>query len=137
MLWHAQTLLREFRGDGHITALVQADLDPVEALVMHLASGEVTGTFLQDTRGWPTAAWDAGVARLTERGLVEGGQEAAGPPAPALTGRGLSLRQEVEDATDRLAAFPYGALGEEACAELRTLSRPFSVAVVEAAGLGR
>ena len=77
------------------------------------------------------------MARLTERGLVEGRREAAGPPSPALTGRGRSLRQEVEDATDRLAAFPYGALGEEARAELRTLSRPFSVAVVEAAGLGR
>ena len=53
VLWHAQTLLREFRGDGHITALVGADLDPVEALVMHLASGEVPGTFLRDSRGWP------------------------------------------------------------------------------------
>ena len=49
VLWHAQTLLREFRGDGHITALVHADLDPVEALVMHLASGEVPGTFLRDS----------------------------------------------------------------------------------------
>ena len=47
VLWHAQTLLREFRGDGHITALVGSDLDPVEALVMHLASGEVPGTFLK------------------------------------------------------------------------------------------
>ncbi len=132
VLWHAQTLLREFRGDGHLTALVHADLDPVEALVMHLASGEVPGTFLRDSRGWPSPAWDAGVSRLIERDLVEAGD---GPLT--LSGPGLSLRQEIEDVTDRLAVFPYEALGEEECAELRSLTRPFSVAVVEAAGLGR
>ena len=70
VVWHAQTLLREFRGDGHITALVDHDLDPVEALVMHLASGELPGTFLRDSRGWPDDDWDAGVERLVDRGLV-------------------------------------------------------------------
>ena len=137
VLWHAQTLLREFRGDGHITALVDADLDPVEALVMHLASGEVPGTFLRDSRGWPDA--DVGRRRVPpgrprpgrggatdRRGVVPGADRA-----------GASLRQEIEDVTDRLAVFPYEALGEEACAELRTLTRPFSRAVVDAAGLGR
>ena len=69
---------------------------------------------------------------MVGRGLVD-----AGGGSPTLTERGLSLRQEIEDATDRLALFPYEALGEEACTELRSLARPFSVAVVEAAGLGR
>ena len=32
-LWHAISLLREFRGDGHIAALVTACLDPCEALI--------------------------------------------------------------------------------------------------------
>jgi hypothetical protein len=137
VLWHAQTLLREFRGDGHITALVDADLDPVEALAMHLASGEVPGTFLRDSRGWPDAVWDAGVARLVDRGLVETEETANGRAGPALSPEGSALRQGIEDATDRLAVFPYEALGEDACAELRTLTRPFSRAVVDAAGLGR
>ena len=69
VLWHAQTLLREFRGDGHIAALVVHDLDPVEALGLHLATGELPEAFLQDagagptpsgTPGWPassTGAW--------------------------------------------------------------------------------
>ena len=35
-----------------------------------------------------------------------------------------------------MAAAPYEALGEDACAELRTLARPFSRAVVAAAGFG-
>ncbi len=139
VLWHAQTLLREFRGDGHITVLVGADLDPVEALVLHLASGEVPGDFLRHTRGWPDADWDAGVSRLVTRGLVEVGEshEAAGRPALVLSEAGRSVRGRIEDSTDRLALFPYGALGEEGCAELRTLTRPFSRAVVAAGGLGR
>jgi hypothetical protein len=134
-LWHAQTLLREFRGDGHITALVDHDLDPVEALVMHLASGEVPGTFLRESRGWPDADWDAGVERLRQRGLVA--PEVAGAAgALALSDKGVSTRAAIEDATDRLAVHPYEALGEEECAELRTLARPFSRAVVDAAGFG-
>ena len=32
-LWHAITLLREFRGDGHIACLVDAGLDGIDALV--------------------------------------------------------------------------------------------------------
>src|SRR5262249_53734193 len=33
-LWHAATLLREHRGDGHFAALVAADIDGCEALVL-------------------------------------------------------------------------------------------------------
>jgi hypothetical protein len=134
VVWHAQTLLREFRGDGHIAALVMNDLDPVEALVMHVASGDVPSAFLRSTRGWSDAEWDAGVERLRQRGWVE--HPARDSTDLALSGTGAAVRQEIEDATDRMAVFPYEALGEDACAELRALARPFSRAVVDAAGFG-
>jgi hypothetical protein len=132
ILWHAQTLLREFRGDGHIAALLFHDLDPVEALVMHAASGEVPVGFLRATRGWTDAEWDDGVNRLRGRGWVES------DPGDGLrlSGEGTSVRQRIEDITDRMAVFPYEALGEDACAELRTLVRPFSRTVVDGSGLG-
>src|SRR5262245_54763323 len=38
-LWHAATLLREHRGDGHVVALQAAGLDPVESLVSLAAVG--------------------------------------------------------------------------------------------------
>src|SRR5277367_4469543 len=38
-LFHAQTLLREHRGDGHIAALVVGGLDAVEALVTYVPTG--------------------------------------------------------------------------------------------------
>ncbi|HEX3980303.1 MAG TPA: hypothetical protein VHW93_03720 [Acidimicrobiales bacterium] len=137
MLWHAQTLLREFRGDGHIAALVLNDLDPVGALGLHLATGELPERFLRSTRGWPDPEWETGVIRLEDRGLVIRVEASdTHPTSVALTDRGVTLRHEIEDLTDRSALVAYQALGEEACTELRTLARPFSRAVVEAAGLG-
>ena len=38
-LWHAITLLREYRGDGHIAALLTYRLSGLEALITHTASG--------------------------------------------------------------------------------------------------
>jgi DNA-binding MarR family transcriptional regulator len=137
ILWHAQTLLREFRGDGHIAALVMHDLDPVEALALHVATGELPETFLRGTRGWHDAEWEAGVDRLSSRGLAERVEPSETHRASlVLTDTGKDLRQRIEDATDQLAVFPYEALGEEECAELRTTARPFSRAVVDAAGFG-
>jgi len=38
-LWHAITPLREYRGDGHIAALLTYRLSGLEALITHTASG--------------------------------------------------------------------------------------------------
>src|SRR6202161_1512845 len=40
VMWHALTLLREHRGDGHIAALREAGLRGIEALVTHSATGK-------------------------------------------------------------------------------------------------
>ena len=136
VLWHAQTLLREFRGDGHVAVLVVEGLDPVEALVLHAASGEAATHFLRSTRGWPDGEWDAGVERLTGRGLLST-EDAAGVSGQLrLSGAGADLRARIEATTDRLAAVPYDSLGEEDCAELRSLARPFSRTVVASSGFG-
>ena len=121
-LWHAISVLREFRGDGHIACLVGAGIDPVEALVLHAAMAEVPRVALQTTRAWSDEAWDAAVERLRERGLVDddGG----------FTEEGDAFRQAIEDRTDLLAMAPWLHLGEAGCDELRALVRPLSKAVV-------
>ena len=137
VLWHAQTLLREFRGDGHIAWLVDHDLDPVEALGLHLATGDLPEGFLRATRGWPDDEWEAGVNRLVARGLVARVEPSDAHRASlALTEGGAALRQRIEEETDRSAVHAYEAVGEAGCAELRALARPFSRAVVDAAGFG-
>ncbi len=137
VLWHAQTLLREFRGDGHLAALLLHDLDPVEALALHLATGDLPEGFLRSTRGWPDPEWDRGVDRLVARGLVERVEPTDSHRASvALSDRGSELREVIEAQTDRAAVYAYETLGEEGCAELRNLARPFSRTVVDAAGFG-
>ena len=124
VLWHAQSVLREFRGDGHLAQLVVHGLSGIEALVTHAASGDVPAEVLRASRGWPQSAWDAAVGALVGRGWLEPGDGLRFTPGGALQ------RQSVEEGTDALAARPYDALGDEACAELRALARPWSTAFV-------
>ena len=119
-LWHAQSILREYRGDGHVAQLVVRGLSGLEALVTHAAAGDVPAGVLRATRGWPQEAWDGAVDALRIRGWVEQG------PDLALTPLGTSERRALEDGTDALAVAPYAVLGEERCAELRALVRPWS-----------
>jgi hypothetical protein len=128
-LFHAVTLLREFRGDGHIVALVAAGLSGLQAAVTHVAQGDSwTREPLRKTRGYSTEEWDTALATLRERGIIE-------PDGEGLTDAGRALRQEVEDRTDVLALPAWQHLGEEGCARLRELVRPLSKAVVDAGGL--
>lgn len=127
-LWHAITLLREFRGDGHVAALVDAQLSGIEALVLHAATGEVPRVALQATRGWSDAAWGEAVAKLGDRGLVD--------PDGAFTPEGAALHRHIEDRTDALALLPWTVLGPDGCDELRALVRPWSKSIVAGGTFG-
>ncbi|MEV0256903.1 hypothetical protein AB0H82_21925 [Streptomyces sp. NPDC050732] len=115
--WHAATLLREHRGDGHLTVLLDAGLDGLEALVSHTATGKgTTPKWVFSTRGWNQEEWDAAVERLRERGVLDGEGE--------LTEDGAALRRDIEARTDHLDRAPYehlGAAGVERLTELGTL----------------
>ncbi|MFG3322233.1 hypothetical protein ACGF3J_29660 [Streptomyces sp. NPDC048171] len=123
--WHAATLLREYRGDGHLAALMAADLDGLEALVTHTATGRgMAPKWVLSTRGWTQEEWDAARERLRGRGLIDDAGE--------LTGRGAELRDEIERETDRLDTAPYAHLGEEGVARLTELATPFARAALGA-----
>ncbi|WP_434599270.1 SCO6745 family protein [Streptomyces sp. A5-4] len=116
--WHAATLLREHRGDGHLAALIGAGLDPLEALVSHTATGKgMSPRWILATRGWRRADWDAASGRLRGRGLLDG--------EGALTEAGVKLRQELEETTDRLDAAPYEHLGAAGVERLTEVGRVF------------
>lgn len=127
VLWHAITLLREYRGDGHLAALVAENLDGAEALWTHGAAGDVPLAVLQSSRAWPDEEWQAAGRRLTERGLLDGTK---------LTDRGREVRDRIETTTDQAAIDPWRALGPEECAELRELVRPFSRTISESGVFG-
>ncbi|MCU1667697.1 MAG: uncharacterized protein JWP40_624 [Blastococcus sp.] len=114
-LWHAATLLREHRGDGHIAALLHADLNGLEALITHTTTGRgFTPAAAQATRGWSDEEWAAETAALVERGLIDDG---------GLTAAGKDLRARVEAETDVLSADPWLALGAGPTARVVELAK--------------
>jgi hypothetical protein len=130
VLWHALTLLREHRGDGHICALACAGLSGIEALVTHTATGE---GFLPEvaraSRGWSQAEWDSAVSALGARGLADG--------KGALTPAGQTLRAEVEEQTDRLAAAPWQHLGEQRTEDVVRIGKAMTRTVLKAGAFPR
>jgi hypothetical protein len=121
-LWHAVTLLREYRGDGHTMALAHAGLSGIESLVTHTATGRgFTVDAAKKLRGWSDEQWDAAVLDLTDRGLMDG---------PALTERGAALRASIEAETDELDAAPWQHLGEQHTTRLVELGKQLSRRVV-------
>ncbi|GAB3479065.1 SCO6745 family protein [Nocardiopsis coralliicola] len=130
VLWHAASLIREFRGDGHIALLVEAELDPVEALVSHAAAGgPFSARALRKLRVWSEQEWAAGLARLVDRGLAVPGSD---PDSPALTDKGRTLRAELEDRTDDLALPALAALTAAEAARLTELTAPAFAALADA-----
>ncbi|XVV14912.1 SCO6745 family protein [Actinoplanes sp. CA-131856] len=98
-LWHAATILREHRGDGHVAALLTASVDGCESLVWRAGlDGGRLREVTQPARGWTDEEWRAAGERLADRGWLtsEGVATEAGRDAYA----------EVEALTDRLAAAP-------------------------------
>jgi hypothetical protein len=122
-LWQALTTLREHRGDGHVAALVQREIDGVAAHVLAAAAGRSSREWLQKARGWDDEAWDGAAAELTGRGWLSDGE---------LTAEGLAIVAAVEADTDRLALRPWRALGAAGCDRLAELLTPLRRAVLAA-----
>jgi hypothetical protein len=124
-LWHAATLLREFRGDGHVAVLVSHGLDALTALVTHTATGQ---GFVEPAakllRGWSEEQWAEAVQRTQDAGLID----ATG----RLTERGTALRRDLEDATNRLAERPWSLLGPDKATRLHDLAVPLTRQVAAA-----
>lgn len=128
-LWHATAVVREHRGDGHVAALVLADLGPVEALVFHEAPHpdptvrrRTLGKRLSLlTRGWSEEDWDDATDSLRRRGLLD----AEG----AISASGAELYARLEQQTDDAAASLWAEVPE--AAEMLRLARPFVKAVID------
>jgi hypothetical protein len=126
-LWQALTTLREHRGDGHCTALVNAGIGPCEAHVLRAGSGAAEAEFLRTSRGWSQQEWADAAEQLRIRGWLSGDGR--------LTASGTEIRDAYESDTDRLAASPFETLGPERTEELRTILRQLANAIVAAGGV--
>lgn len=99
-LWHACTLLREHRFDGHVAALTVHGLTGLEAHLLQIAAGNgVDAETMRRFRGWTEEEWNAAAERLRARGILDADAR--------LTDAGIELRAGVEAVSDRLAASPW------------------------------
>jgi hypothetical protein len=118
-LWHAATLLREHRGDGHIAALVLAGLTGPEAVVSYTSLGTGLPEDLQrQTRGYSEEEWAQTKQALRDKGIFD--------ESDTFTDFGRAQRAEIEARTDGAAAAPYDHLGEEKTGRLAALTRPLA-----------
>lgn len=125
-LWHATTLLREQRGDGHVAVLTALGFSGRECNVLHAAAGRVPKEMIMRSRDYDDDQWRVHQDQLTRRGLLDG---------DALTETGRALKQRIEDTTDRLALSALDALDDgEVEALFRTLT-PIARKVVAAGDL--
>jgi hypothetical protein len=110
-LWHATTLLREQRGDGHVAVLTALGISGRECNVLHAAAGRVPKEMIMRSRDYDDEQWRFHQQRLARRGLLDGDE---------LTDEGRALKQRIEDETDRLALRVLDALDD---AEVEALFR--------------
>lgn len=126
-LWHAATLLREQRGDGHVAVLATHAISGRECNVLHAAAGKVPAEMIMRSRDYDDQQWAQYQGQLAARGLLD----ADG----ALTEAGRDLKQRIEDTTDALALSALAALDDDEVDTLFRTLTPMARAVVAAGDL--
>lgn len=123
-LWHATTLLREHRGDGHVAALVAAGISGRESNVFHTAASAVSEEFMKRSRHYDDNEWEACHQSLADRGLLDSGG--------TLTPDGRELKDQLETTTDALALRAFDGLDDEELQALFSALTPVARTVIAA-----
>jgi len=119
VLWHAATVLRELRGDGHLTGQLAVGLGGIDTIVLRCGH-DMPRDLMQFARGWTDDEWADSVTRLQERGLL--GED------ERITDDGLDAMALAEEITDRLAQEPWDRAGAEVTARFVEVGTPLSLA---------
>lgn len=119
-LWLAATIWREYRGDGHVAVLTAEGVSGRHAHVLRDAR-DGSRKVIQPVRGWTDDQWEAAVADLRGRGLVD----ASG----GLTDAGARLSTHIEERTDALAAGLVAGLSPAERTHLDSTLRPLASAL--------
>ena len=126
-LFHAASLLREHRGDGHIEALMTEGVGGLEAHALFALDLNMPADKFGRIRHLPVAQIVAVIDGMRHRGLI--GADGW------LTKQGPAVKQRVEALTDDLAAPPYESLEPEELDELMTTLEPLATLLLAAQDL--
>ena len=130
-LWHATSILREYRGDGHNAVLTAAHVGPIESNILQIAIGRAFDD-QQAARGWNDADWAAGRDRLISRGWID--------TVGLLTPVGAAEREEIENLTDVASNAAVSDLVDTPTADLllnwaRTISKSDAISLPQFTGV--
>jgi hypothetical protein len=123
-LFHAASLLREHRGDGHIAALMVEGVGGLEAHVLLALDMHLPAERFGRLQHLPAAQLAAVIDGMRDRGLI--GDDGW------LSERGRAVKQRVEALTDDLAAKPYASLEADELEELATTLEPLATLLLAA-----
>ena len=127
-LFHAATLLREHRGDGHIAALMAEGIGGLEAHVLLAVDAGIPATTFGRIHHLPSALLKDLIDAMTSRGLIE--------DESTFTAAGRRAKDRVEALTDELAAAPYDVLDAEQLDELTATLEPIARKLLAAQDFG-
>ncbi len=120
-LWRCCDLVREHRGDSHISVWTKALVRPIEIQLMsELQLGIPLKTF-SATRGWTIEQMDAALDGMRSKGWVEG---------DAFTPEGRAFRDRIESDTDAMETPIVEAIAGD-FDELMSILRPWAAAIVK------
>jgi hypothetical protein len=123
-LFHAASLLREHRGDGHIAALMIEGVGRLEAHVLFALAMDMPAKKFGRVHHLPAEQLSAVIDGMRDRGLI--GDDGW------LTEQGRAVNQRVESLTDDLAAKPYECLAPAELDELMAALEPLAALLVAA-----
>lgn len=127
-LFHAASLLREHRGDGHIAALISEGVGRTEAHVLHALYMSLPAGQFGRLHHLPAAQLVAVADAMRSRGLI--GDD------DWLTDQGRAVKQRVESLTDDLAVAPYERLDPVELDELMAALEPLATVLLAAQDWG-
>lgn len=123
-LFHAASLLREHRGDGHIAALMIEGVGGIEAHVLSALDGGMPAESFGRIHHLPGPQLAAVIDGMRERGLIGDDGWLSEP--------GRSVKRRVEALTDNLAVRPYESLEPAELDELMATLEPLAAQLVAA-----
>ena len=123
-LFHAASLLREHRGDGHIAALMVQGVGGLEAHVLYALDMGMPAEKFGRIHHLPAAQLAEVIDGMRRRDLIGADGWLSEP--------GRAVRQRVEALTDDLAARPYQSLEPDELDELMATLEPFAMLLLAA-----
>src|SRR3954463_13503066 len=123
-LFHAASLLREHRGDGHIAALMTNGIGGLEAHVLYALGMDMPAEKFGRIHHLPAAQLAAVIDGMRDRGLI--GDDGW------LSEGGRTVQERVEAVTDDLAAKPYESLETDELDELMAALEPLATLLLAA-----